>query len=282
MPNDMIETPIGSMRFRVRVAGPEDGELVVLLHGFPQSSAEWNAQLDALAAAGYRAVAPDQRGYSPGARPEGVEQYAMEHLVADVLAIADEFGGHRFHLVGHDWGAIVAWFTAIEHPQRLKSLTIVSVPHPNAFARALNDPSTDQTERSSYIPVLKEPGSGSMFVTDGDPAGLRNAFEASGLAGHDVEDHVAVLTQPGAIEAAINWYRAFDFYRGGVGAVDVPTLFVWGTEDPALGRDGAQWTGEHVTGPYQFEILDGAPHWIPETNAEQLNELLLAHLSKFS
>lgn len=281
MANDLIEIPVGSMRFRARVAGPEDGELVVLLHGFPQSSAEWNAQFDALAGAGYRAVAPDQRGYSPGARPESVEHYAMEHLVADVLAIADEFGGHRFHLVGHDWGAIVAWFTAIEHPQRLKSLTIVSVPHPNAFARALNDPATDQIERSSYIPVLKEPGSGSMFVVDGDAAGLRNAFEASGLAGHDVEDHVAVLTPPGAVESAINWYRAFDFHRGGVGDVEVPTLFVWGTEDPALGRDGAEWTRDYVTGPYQFEIFEGAPHWIPETNAEQFDELLLAHLSKF-
>ena len=276
---DVIELPVGSMRFRARVAGPEDGELVLLLHGFPQSSAEWNAQLDALAGAGYRAVAPDQRGYSPGARPEGVEHYGVQHLVADVLAIADELGGHRFHLVGHDWGAIVAWFTAIEHPARLKSLTIVSVPHPNAFARALNEPSTDQTERSSYIPTFKEPGSGAVF-TDNDGAGLRNAFEASGLAGHDVEDHVKVLTDPGAVESALNWYRAFDFHRGGVGNVEVPTLFVWGTEDPALGRDGVEWTADYVTGPYQLEILEGAPHWIPEANAAELNELLLAHLAK--
>jgi pimeloyl-ACP methyl ester carboxylesterase len=277
----MVELPVGSMNFRARVAGREDGELVLLLHGFPQSSAEWNAQLDALADAGYRAVAPDQRGYSPGARPEGVEQYAVEHLVADVLAIADELGGHRFHLVGHDWGAIVAWFTAIEHPSRLKSLTIVSVPHPNAFARALNDPATDQTERSSYIPTFKEPGSGAMF-TDNEGAGLRGAFEASGLAGHDVEDHVKTITDPGACEAALNWYRAFDFHKGGTGDVDVPTLLVWGTEDPALGRDGIEWSADYVTGPFQLEILEGAPHWIPEANAEELNELLLAHLAAHS
>src|SRR5947208_11715275 len=122
MAHDVVEVPVGSMTFRTRAAGPDDGELVLLLHGFPQSSAEWNAQLDALAAAGYRAIAPDQRGYSPGARPDGVESYTVEHLVADALGIADHFGGRRFHLVGHDWGAIVAWFTAIEHPSRLKSV----------------------------------------------------------------------------------------------------------------------------------------------------------------
>jgi pimeloyl-ACP methyl ester carboxylesterase len=281
MAHDVVEVPVGSMAFPARVAGPEDGELVLLLHGFPQSSAEWKAQLDALASAGYRAVAPDQRGYSPGARPDGVDQYAIPHLVADVLAIADELGGHRFHLVGHDWGAIVAWFTAIEHPSRLKSVTIVSVPHPNAFARALNDPSTDQSERSSYIPTFKEPGAGSMF-TDNEGAGLRGAFEASGLAGHDVEDHVKVITDPGAVESALNWYRAFDFHKGGTGNVEVPTLLVWGTEDPALGRDGIEWSADYVSGPFQLEILEGAPHWIPEANADELNELLLDHIAKYA
>src|SRR5207302_917343 len=132
-----------------------DGELVLLLHGFPQSSWEWRSQLKALGDAGYRAVAPDQRGYSRRARPPGVEQYRIEHLVADVLAIADWLGGHRFHLVGHDWGAAVAWQVAGRHADRLRTLTPVSVPHPAAFSTALQG--DDQRDRSSYIDFFRQP-----------------------------------------------------------------------------------------------------------------------------
>ncbi|MGH9182018.1 MAG: alpha/beta fold hydrolase, partial [Acidimicrobiales bacterium] len=139
----------GELVFDALAAGPDDGPLVLLLHGFPQSSGEWRSQLAALAGQGYRAVAPDQRGYSPGARPDGVDAYRMPLLVGDVLAMADELGAGRFHLVGHDWGAAVAWYTAAAHPDRLLSLTAVSVPHPMAFAKALASPSGDQAERSS-------------------------------------------------------------------------------------------------------------------------------------
>src|SRR5205807_9057314 len=143
-----LEIPVGKFAFDARAAGPADGELVLLLHGFPQSSWEWRSQLSALGDAGYRAVAPDQRGYSPRARPDGVERYEVEHLVADVLAIADWLGGHRFHLVGHDWGAAVAWAVGGTHPERLHTLSIVSVPHPKAFAveLACNE---DQQNKSS-------------------------------------------------------------------------------------------------------------------------------------
>jgi pimeloyl-ACP methyl ester carboxylesterase len=114
-----IQIPVGEDVFDASVAGPEDGEVVLLLHGFPQTSWSWRHQLQALGDAGYRAVAPDQRGYSPGARPEEVERYAIPALVGDVIAIADELGAHRFHLVGHDWGAAVAWQVAGRHPDRL-------------------------------------------------------------------------------------------------------------------------------------------------------------------
>src|SRR5450432_4644805 len=239
----------GGHTFRTRLAGPADGEVVILLHGYPECSWEWRHQLPALAAAGYRAVAPDQRGYSPGARPSGVDHYDQRSLVGDVLALADQFGADRFHLVGHDWGAIVAWHVAGWHPDRVRSLTIASVPHPAAFARALRDPSTDQAERSAYIQTFKEHGEDSVL---GSPEQLENAFDASGLAGHDVEEHVRVLSDPGALEAATYWYRAFDFLAGDLGSITVPTLFVWSTDDVALGPDGARWTAEHVRAPYRF------------------------------
>jgi pimeloyl-ACP methyl ester carboxylesterase len=267
---------VGDLTFRTRLAGPEDGEVVILLHGYPECSWEWNQQLPALAAAGYRAVAPDQRGYSAGARPAGVEHYDQRSLVDDVLGIADQLGAERFHLVGHDWGAIVAWHVAGWHPERLRSLTIVSVPHPAAFARALRDPSTDQSQRSSYIQTFKEHRETEML---GSPEDLRRAFDASGLAGHDVEEHVRVLSDPAALEAATHWYRAFDFLAGDLGPIDVPTLFVWSTDDVALGPDGAGWTAEHVRARYRFEVIEGTGHWIPEAEAERFNELLLGHLA---
>jgi len=270
-----LSIPVGPLTFRAREAGPKSGPLVLLLHGFPQSSAEWKAQLGALGEAGYHAVAPDQRGYSPGARPEADAAYHIDHLVADVLGMADALGADRFHLVGHDWGAIVAWHVAARHPTRLRSLTIVSVPHPNAFARALAPGSgTDQPERSTYIAGFKSVGAEAALGEEF----LRMAFDASGLAGHDVEDHIRVLTEPGAMRAGLAWYRAYDFLGQSAAKIDVPTLFVWSTDDPALGRDGAEWTAEHVAAPYRFVVIEGGPHWLPETHAGELNRLLLDHI----
>ena len=274
---ERIEVPIGEFVFDARAAGPPDGELVLLLHGFPQSSYEWRHQLDALAAAGYRAVAPDQRGYSSRARPEGVEHYGVDHLIADVLAIADAMGGQTFHLVGHDWGAIVGWILAGRHPERVRSWAPVSVPHPLAMAEALgmND---DQRERSSYILLFREPEVPEQLLLDDGARGLRTLFENSGLGG-DADEYVRLMSEPGAMTAALNWYRAADFASfGAIGPITMPTLFVWSTADPALGPDGAHATAKYVEGPYRFEVLDGVGHWIPETAADDYNRLLLDHL----
>src|SRR3954465_10850826 len=172
----MIEIPVGDMTFRARVAGPEDGRLVMLLHGFPETSASWVSQLDALAAAGYRAVAPDQRGYSPGARPEGVENYAAPHLMADVLAMADWFGAHKVDVVGHDWGGMVAWLLGIHYPERLRSLTVVSTPHPAAFSAALADERSDQRQRSGYVDVFRRVGEAEELFLGNDMASLRGLY----------------------------------------------------------------------------------------------------------
>jgi pimeloyl-ACP methyl ester carboxylesterase len=167
---------------------------------------------------------------------------------------------------------------AATHPGRLRSLVIVSVPHPSAWARAFADPASDQRVRSSYIAGFKTPGGGDSFLAD-DGAGLRQAFALSGLAGHDVEEHVRVLTDPGAMDAALNWYRAYDFQDMSLPDIEVPTLFVWSTEDPAIAREGAELTGEHVTAPYRFEVFEGEPHWIPESAPDRLNALVLHHLA---
>ncbi|MDP9387907.1 MAG: alpha/beta hydrolase [Actinomycetota bacterium] len=281
---EVVEVGAGPFTFTARVAGPDDGRLVLLLHGFPQSSAEWRSQLEALAGAGYRAVAPDQRGYSPGARPDGVEHYGVAHLVADVLAVADELGGHQFDLVGHDWGGAVAWLFAAAYPQRLRTLTAVSMPHPAAFAAALGGGDLGQAARSSYIELFRQEGVAEAALLAGDGRGLRTVFAVSGHPDPDraVAD-AAFLREPGALTAALNWYRAVspdDVARAG--PVSTPTLYVWSDGDVALGRRAAEDTAAHVEGPYRFEVLAGVSHWIPEHAPDGLNRLLLAHLDAYA
>jgi pimeloyl-ACP methyl ester carboxylesterase len=272
-----LEIGVGRFTFDALAVGPTDGEPVLLLHGFPQSSHEWRAQLGALGAAGYRAVAPDQRGYSPRARPVGVEHYRIEPLVADVLGMADQLGADRFHLVGHDWGAAVAWHVAGRHPQRLRSLTAVSVPHPAAFADALRG--DDQQQRSSYVDVFRQEGKAEALLLEDEGARLRAMLAGTGLNG-DVDEYVRRMREPGAMTAALNWYRAADISSlEGLGPVTAPTMYVWSTADIALGRGGAEATVDHVEGPYRFEVLEGVSHWIPEEAADDLNRLLLDHLS---
>ena len=276
---ETIEVAAGSYTFTGRAAGPGDGRLVVLLHGFPQSSLQWRHQLEALAEAGYRAVAVDQRGYSPGARPDGVEAYRMHHLVADVLAVVDELGGHRVDLVGHDWGAAVAWHVAGRYPERLRTLTAVSVPHPAAFLAALLGGSADQALRSSYIAFLRQEQAPERTLLAGDAAGLRALLSATGLPESATEEYVRVLREPGALTGAVNWYRAASLEDlRAMGPVTTPTLYVWSDKDIALGRQAAEATAGHVEGPYRFEVLEGVSHWIPEEAPAELNRLLLEHL----
>jgi pimeloyl-ACP methyl ester carboxylesterase len=272
-----LEIGVGQLMFDALAEGPAGGELVLLLHGFPQSSHEWRSQLDALGAAGYRAVAPDQRGYSPRARPAGVEQYRAEPLVADVVGMADQLGADRFHLVGHDWGAAVAWHVAGRHQPRLRSLTTVSVPHPAAFAAALGG--DDQRQRSSYVDLFRQEGKAEELLLEDDGTRLRDMLAGSGLSG-DVDTYVRRMREPGAMTAALNWYRAADVAAiEGLGPITMPTMFVWSTADIAIGREGAEATAEHVEGRYRFEVLEGVSHWIPEEAADELNRLLLDHLS---
>lgn len=278
---DVIEIALGPLTFTARAAGPPDGRLVLFLHGFPQSSFQWRYQMAAVAAAGYRAVAFDQRGYSARARPDGVEHYRLEHLVADALGVADEMGGHQVDLVGHDWGGAVAWITAANHPQRVRSLTAVSMPHPAAFAAALVAGDPDQVAKSSYLEMLRQEGTAEAALLAGDGAGLRGLFAATGHPDPDATgEYIALLEEPGALTAALNWYRAASFSDIGEGGkVAPPTLYVWGDADVALGRRAAEATVEHVEGPYRFEVLPGAGHWLPEEVPEQINLLLLEHLA---
>ncbi|GAA2775928.1 alpha/beta hydrolase [Saccharopolyspora taberi] len=271
---DYIQIPTPAGKFDALTAGPEGGRPVLLLHGFPEAGVEWSEQLPVLAGGGCHAVAPDQRGYSPGVRPEQVADYRMEELVGDVLAIAEHFGWQRFDLVGHDWGSAVAWATAAAHPDRVRTLTAVSVPHLDAFGKALRE-DEDQAQRSAYMQVFRGSGAEKALLAD-NARGLRRIYEHK-VPDHHVDDYVQRLTEPGALTAALNWYRA-SHLGGRIGPVSVPTLYVWSTEDVAVGSTAAFATAEHVTGDYRFEMLEDVSHWIPEEAPEIMSRLILEHL----
>ena len=201
----MTQIAVGDLTFDVRTAGPDDGEVVILLHGFPQTSYEWRHQIRALAEAGFRVVAPDQRGYSAGARPGEVSDYALPFLVQDIVGLADAVGAERFHVAGHDWGAIVAWAVAVTAADRVITANPVSVPHPDAFARVLSDPESCQVAASSYFDLFVQPDSEDGFLAN-DQALLRGLF--AGIDADAVAEYLRVLGSKPALGAALNWYRA--------------------------------------------------------------------------
>jgi pimeloyl-ACP methyl ester carboxylesterase len=270
-----LELRVRDARFSARADGPVRGDLVLLLHGFPQTSYEWRHQLHALGDAGYRAVAPDQRGYARGARPDGVDAYRIDELVGDVLGMADALGARRFHLVGHDWGGAVAWFSGARHPDRVRSLAIVSTPHPVPFSASMRD--GEQREKSGYMALLRSPEAEATFLDD-DAALLRAHSAGSGLDEGAAAEYVRVLREPGALAGALNWYRANTFGEP-MAPVTVPTLYVWSTDDVAIGREAAEATAAHVVGPYRFVELEGVSHWIPEAAPEVLSRYLVEHLA---
>ncbi|NBM19413.1 alpha/beta fold hydrolase [Streptomyces sp. GC420] len=267
-----IPTPAGV--FDAVVEGPPGGRPVLLLHGFPQSGLTWERQVAALAAQGHRVAAPDLRGYSPRVRPENPSAYRMDLLVDDVLAIADALGWPAFDLVGHDWGGALAWWTADAHPGRLRTLTVVSTPHPGALAETLRT-DDDQRRRSQYMRDWRAPDTERRMLADG-AAELRALVDGALPPGR-LEAYLRRLREPGALTGALNWYRAGRPGRE-IGVVEVPTLYVWSTDDTAFGPAAAHATGRWVSGPYRFETLRGVSHWVPEEAPEALNELVLRHL----
>lgn len=230
---------------------------------------------------GFRVVAPDQRGYSPGARPPDVTDYAVPELVGDVTGIADALGFGSFHLIGHDWGAAVAWVTAIMFPSRVQSLVAMSVPHPQAWRDALADPEGEQTRTLGYTRALMAEDAEDAFIRD-NATKLRKFFGNTGLDDDETTVYIDLLSQPGAFTAATNWYRATTLQQDSnrLPSVDVPTLFIWSTEDPAVTASTAESCAEHVSGQYRFEILHGVNHWIPEEAPDKVNKLLTDHFQK--
>jgi pimeloyl-ACP methyl ester carboxylesterase len=263
------------LTFDVRDAGPADGPVVVLLHGFPQHNDSWDAVIDRLTAQGYRCLAPNQRGYSSGARPPRRRDYRIPDLVGDLGALIDASGAQQVHLVGHDWGAAVAWAAAAEMPERLKTVSPVSVPHPAAFIKSFANSRQGLASWYMYFFQLPRVPEWSMKWRNGAMMSklLQQAGQTPAAAVRDVQ----AMREPGALTAAINWYRAMPLSnpRAINQKVSVPTLYVWSDGDTALMPKSAHNTARYVDGEYRFEILPGVSHWIPDEEPDKLAELLL-------
>ena len=267
------------LQFTCDLVGPEDAEAVLMLHGFPQTRHTWRAELPALAAAGFRACAPDQRGYSAGARPAGIESYRIESLVADALAIADALGAERFHLVGHDWGGQLAWMIAAHHPERVRTLTVLSRPHPAAFAQAMAK-DEQQSGRSRHHRSFQRAEATDELLAN-DCARLRSIFDRQGVPERDAEVYLRTLGEHPALDAAIHWYRAASgsgLRAADAPAIEVPTLYLWGSTDATVGRPAALATEQFVKAPYRFVELPDVGHFITDQSPDALAPLLLEHL----
>ena len=286
----MRDSPAAWTRTDVEVPGP-DGALVLdvwtlgetgaphtvlALHGFPQSARCWQAAGERLADHGVRVVAPDQRGYSPGGRPPGVEHYRMPHLVADVLAVADAVDAPAFHLLGHDWGAQVGWNVCAEAPERVRSFTAVSVPHPRAYATAYAQ-DADQREAAAYIGIFWQPGTGEEWLAAKDWAVLRHML--TGLPEAEAEHYVARMREPGVTTAALSWYRAMES-AADFPSTRVPTTYLWSTGDLALRRRGAELCGDFVDADYRSVELDGVSHWIPDEAPDAVVDAVLDRVAR--
>ncbi len=280
----MDEFRRGEFTFDVIDTGPRDGPVVVLLHGFPEFADSWRAVTESLCAQGYRCVAPNQRGYARDARPPGRGAYRATELAADVLALIDASGAERVHLVGHDWGAAVSWAVAARHPQRVASLSALSVPHPGAFLHSML---TGRQGLSSWymywfqVPRLPER---MLLGRNGTERArlvrlLRYFGQSEALAARTA----TALVETGALTTALNWYRAMPLTdpRSARTKVSVPTLFAWSDGDKAVRRQTAEACAAWVSGPYRFEVVPRVSHWMLDEAPDDVARLLLEHLSAY-
>jgi pimeloyl-ACP methyl ester carboxylesterase len=268
----------GDLLFDAVVAGADDGEPVLLLHGWPQTSRSWTRVIAPLASSGLRVAAVDQRGYSRGARPSEVSAYAVAHLVEDASGILDALGWGTAHVVGHDWGAVVGWHLAATRPGLVRSLTALSVPHPSALVAALRGDER-QREKSAYLTFFQaSPAAAAHVLLRDDAKALREVY-GDDVHAADVDAYVAHFAEDDALEASLRWYAATSLGEmTAIPEVEVPTTFVWGTDDIAIGETAAHGCASYCTGPYEFRSLAGRGHWLPDEDPDAVVDAILARV----
>jgi epoxide hydrolase 4 len=275
---DHLFVQAGSVRLHVLASGPEDGPLVILLHGFPELSWAWRALIPRLAAAGMRVIAPDQRGYGASDKPAGVESYRLDALAADVLALADAYGARRVRVVGHDWGGSVAWWLATRHADRIERMAILSAPHPAVWLEAMKD-DPEQRDRSRYVQMLRLRWVPELMIRLGGYRSLDQAL-ASGRhpPGPDtMRRYRDAWRQPGALTGMINWYRALFRETSAPpppGGIEAPTLLISGDQDRYAAPGPMKRSAEMLRNG-ALECWTGATHWTLHDEPERLADTLV-------
>ncbi len=257
--------------------GPRDGTPIILLHGFPDSADMWRHQIPVLVDAGYRVVAPDLRGLGESDKPQDPQDYTLRKVMNDIVAISGELGFTKSHIVGHDFGAAVAWMYSFFMPRRVERLVVLSVGHPGMFVV----PTLSQREKSWYMLLYQFPGISEKLLRRNSWRLLKQILGNEG----DYERYLADLARPGALTAGLNWYRANNNpaneleSRATFPPVLAPTMGIWSSGDKAMAEETMTGSSKFVTGPWRYERIEGASHWIPLDSADQVNDLLLEFLA---
>jgi pimeloyl-ACP methyl ester carboxylesterase len=274
---------VGERQIHTIVAGPEDGLLVVLLHGFPENWYSWRKQIPALVEQGYRVVVPDQRGYNLTDKPKGVRAYQIDELASDVLGVIHAFEREQAVIVAHDWGGAVAWRFAMDYPEAVDRLIVMNAPHPKAFNRELKA-GWEQRRKSWYMFFFQMPWLPEALMTLSPQRTAKFFFQKTAVrpaafSGNDLEVMAVALAQPGAMPAMVNWYRAAFRYPSTNPnvVIDVPTLLIWGEDDVALGKPLTYGLEEWVT-DLEVHYIPNCGHWVQNEAVQEVNAAMLAFL----
>lgn len=281
MNHQYIET--NGLRLHVLQDGPKDGPLVILLHGFPEYSYAWKRQIPYLASAGYRVWAPDQRGYNLSDKPDGISAYSLDELAADVIGLIDAAGQEKVFLIGHDWGAGVAWWLAAKFPERLSKMVVMNVPHGAVMQKHLRS-NFAQIRKSWYIIFFQIPWLPEFLARQGNwkflTKLLRNSSRHDTFTHSDLDKYREAWSQPNAFRSMLNWYRSYVRKPPTLPAnprITVPTLLIWGVRDIALGREMAQ-PSIDLCDDGRLVFIEEATHWVQHDAADRVNELIYSFL----
>ena len=287
MPSQFIEA--NNIKLHVVTDGPTNGTPVILLHGFPEFHYGWRKQVAALKEAGFHVITPDQRGYNLSDKPKGIFAYKLETLAKDVIGLFDHYGIQKARLVGHDWGAVAAWYVAIRYPERLEKLTILNVPHPDVMVRFILE-KAEQRKRSWYVFFFQIPWFVEWVLSKNDYRNMARMMYGSGrkstFSRSDMDEYKKAWSQPGALSAMINWYRSIVREsvknilwkkRGSERRIKVPTLMMWGMNDVALSHEMAQ-PSIDLCDNGKLIFFEKATHWVQHDEADEVNKNLIEFL----
>lgn len=288
MQNAVIET--NNIKLHVLTDGSETGPSVVLLHGFPEFHYGWRKQIPALVNAGFRVIVPDQRGYNLSDKPKGISAYDVDILAKDIIGLLDHFGIEKTFLVGHDWGAVVAWTLALNHPERFKKLAILNVPHPDVMTRFILE-NAEQRKRSWYVFFFQIPFFVEWVLRRNNFRNMARMLVGSGrkstFSADDLLEYKKAWSQTGALTGMVNWYRAV-FWRSlkyafqqnkiPMRQVQVPTLMLWGKRDVALSHEMVN-PSIALCDQGEFMLFEKATHWVQHDEADEVNRRLIQFFS---